>query len=155
MDHLVAIDVPSCTSNNIFAAVKDLFDKKGLSWEKLLAVLADSASTMRGKISGVETLIRQNVAPHLLDIDGESCHHMHNIVKKITSFFDYFLENLFRDVSNEFKFSPDALDLLKQLTFHMSHNFRKPQNYVACRWLSVYDASVEFDYFADIYKKLS
>ena len=63
-----------------------LFLHHSLSWKKLIALLADSTNTMRGKISGIEALIRTRDASHLLDIDGESCHHMDNVVKKLTSF---------------------------------------------------------------------
>ena len=100
-------------------------------------MLSDSASTMRGKVSGLETLIRDSVADHLLDIDGESCHHVQNIVKKIVSFFDYFLENLFGDVTNEFKYCADSLAILEEMTFHMGKKFRNPVSYHACRWLCV------------------
>ena len=70
-EHLGSVDVPSCTSENLYNESKKLFLHHSLSWKKLFALLADSASTMRGKISGVETLIRTRDASHLLDIDGE------------------------------------------------------------------------------------
>ena len=152
VEHLGSVDVPSCTSDNLFVETKKLFQVYNLPWKILLAILSDSASTMRGKISGLETLIRNSVAPHMLDIDGESCHHMHNIVKKFTSFFDFFLENLFRDVANEFKFCVDSLAMLQEFAFHMNTTFRKPHNFHQCRWLSVYDSSVEFDAMVDVHK---
>lgn len=65
-------------------------------------MIADSASTMRGSVSGLKAKLQTSL--HLIDIDGESCHHMNNIVKKLTSCLNYFLENLF-DVS------ADCLDL--------------------------------------------
>ena len=123
-----------------------------LSWKKLIALLADSANTMRGKNSGVETLFRTRDACHLLDIDGELCHHMHNVVKKLISFFDYYLENLFRDISNEFKYCNDSFFLLKEVTFHLGKKFRKPITCNPCRWLSVYDVSLEFDGRFDVYR---
>ena len=115
----------------------------------ILATLADSASTMRRKVSGLEVKIRENVAPQLLDIDGESCHHVQNIVKKLTSTFDYYFENLYRDLSTEFKFSPDSIEILQSITHHLGLTFRKSVNYIACRWLSVYDSSIDFDYAFD------
>ena len=90
---------------------------------------------MRGKISGVGTLIRARDASHRLGMDEESCHHMHNVVKKLTSFFDYYLENLFRDISNELKYCADSLFLLEEVTLHMGKKFRKPITCNACRWL--------------------
>ena len=119
--------------------------------EKLITFLPDSASTMRGKIFGVETLIRTRDASHLLDTDREWCHHIHNAVKKLTSFFDYYLENFFRDISNEFKCCADSLFLLEEVTFHIGKKFRKPITSNTCRWISVYDVSVEFDGRFDVY----
>ena len=73
-------------------------------------------------------------------------------MKKLTSFFDYYLENLFRDISNEFKYCADSLFLLEEVTFHMGKKFRKPITYNVCRCLSVYDMSVEFDGRFDVYR---
>ena len=101
---------------------------------------------------GIETLIRTRDASHLLDIDGESYHHMHNVVKKLTSFFVYYLKNLIRDISNKFKYCADSLFLLEEVAFHISKKFRKPITYSACHWLSVYDVSVEFDGRFDVYR---
>ena len=50
-----------------------LLEKNEIPFNMILAMLADSASTMRGKVSGLEVKMRENVAPQLLDIDGESC----------------------------------------------------------------------------------
>ena len=98
-----------------------------------MSVLSDSASTMRGAVNGAEVKIRSVVAPNLLDIYGESCHYMYNAVKKFASFFEYSLENLFRDVSNEFQYSADSVDLLKEICFHQGLHFYKPLTYSACR----------------------
>ena len=87
----------------------------------------------------------------LLDIDGESSHHVQNIVKKLTSTFDYYLENLYRGVSTEFKFSPDSIEILQSITDHLDLTFRKPVNYIACRWFSVYDSSIDLYYAFDAY----
>ena len=118
VEHLGSVDVPSCTSNNYYSETKKFFLCHALLWKKLIALLADSANTMQGEVSGIKTLIRTRDASHLLDIDGESCHHMHNVVKKVTSFFNYYLENLFRDISNEFKYCVDSLFILEEVTFH-------------------------------------
>ena len=70
---------------------------------------------------------------------------MHNVVKKMTSFFDYYLENLFRDISNEIEYQAVSLFLLEEVTFYMGKKFRKPITYNACRWLSVDDVSVTYN----------
>ena len=152
VEHLGSVDVSSCTSNNYYSKTKKFFLRHSLLWKKLIALLAESANTMQGEISGIKSLIRTRDASHLLGIDGESCHHMHNEVKKVTSFFNYYLENLFRDISNEFKYCADSLFLLEEVTFHMGKKFRKPITYNVCRCLSVYDMSVEFDGRFDVYR---
>ena len=154
VEHLGSIDVPSCTSKNLFRETKKLIEGNNIPWKKLIAMLSDSASTMRGTVTGLETRIRSSVAPHLLDIDGESCHHMHNIVKNFVKYFDNFLEHLFRDISTEFKFSADSLHHLKEVAFHLGIKFRKPDNFIMARWLSVYDNSVEFHHMLDAHKIL-
>ena len=131
VEHLEPLDVLFCTSENLFSALKDLFEKHDLPWSNLLSVLSDSASTMRGAVNGAEVWCV--VAPNLLDIYSESCHYMYNAVKKFASFFEYFLENLFRDVSNEFQYSADSADLLKEICFHLGLRFYKPLTYSACR----------------------
>ena len=151
VEHLGSVDVPCCTSENLYEETVHLFKKNEIPFNMILAMLADSASTMRGKVSGLEVKMRKNVAPQLLDIDGESCHHVQNIVKKLTSTFDYYLENLYRDVSTEFRFSPDSIEILQSITHHLGLTFRKPVNYIACRGLSVYDSSIDFDNAFDAY----
>lgn len=39
----------------------------------------ESCNMMCESKNGLKTRIRQNLAPHLLDIDGDSCRHIHNI----------------------------------------------------------------------------
>ena len=109
VEHLGSLDAPSCTIENFFSTHRDLFVTHYLPWSNLFSVLSGSASTMRGTVSSVEVKIRSEVAPNLLDISDESCHHMHNVVKKFTTFFEYLLESLFRDVSNEFQYSTDSI----------------------------------------------
>lgn len=152
VEHLDSIDVPKCTSENLYVALKNMIEVRSIPWLNLLAMLSDSASAMRGEIDGLEVKLRSTVAPHLLDVDGESCHHMHNIVKKFVSHFEHFLENLFRDISTEFKFSADNLSYLKEFAFHLGIKFRKPDNFIMARWLSVLDTSLEFHYLLDAHK---
>ena len=80
---------------------------------------------------------------------------MNNIVKKLMPCLNYLLENLFSDVSTEFKFSPDCLDLLQQLMFHLGMKFKKPVNYISRLWLSVYDTSIEFNHAHGVYKLIA
>ena len=43
------------------------------------------------------------MTPHLLDIDGDICHHVHNIAKMFTKAFDGYLEKLFQDIFSRFQ----------------------------------------------------
>ena len=94
--HLASVEVNKADSLTIFNAVVEIFEKHQLPWENLVSVLSDSCAVMRGHISGVETRLREQKAPHLLDIDGDSCHHMQIIGKKFCSPFNGKLEKLFR-----------------------------------------------------------
>ena len=152
VEDLGSLDVPSFASENLFSALKDLFETHDLPWSNLLSVLSDSASIMRGRVNAAEVKNRSEGALNLLDIDGESCHQMHNVVKKFTFFFEYVLENLFRDVSNEFQYSADSVDLLKEIYFHLGLRFYKPLTHSACRWLSVLGTCIQYEYMIDVYK---
>ena len=51
-----------------------------IPWSNLMSVLMDSCNVMRGSKSGVEVRLRAK-APHMLNIDGVTCHHAHNAAK--------------------------------------------------------------------------
>lgn len=51
----------------------------------------DSCNVMRGSKTGFEIKIREHQANHLFDIDGDSCYHIHNAVKKFSAAFDGYL----------------------------------------------------------------
>ena len=93
----------------------------------------------------------RDLAPHFIDTDGDSCHPMHNIVKNFTSHFVKFLEGLFRNIYTDFKTSAGSLEMLKKISFHLRLTFQKLLNYIAARWLSVQDTSLEFTYMRDAY----
>ena len=126
----------------------DVFQKREIPVKILLAVLMDSCAVMRGCKTGLEKRLRDGPVPHLLDIDGDLCHHIHNIVKKFSNNFDNYLEKLFRDLYRNFDLSPD---LLKRLDLLVSVTFRNPPNYEATRWLSVLDGCIDFPYMRDVY----
>ena len=45
------------------------------------------------------------MVPNLLDVDGDACHHLHNASRKFTKIFDNYLEALYQDIHNDFKWS--------------------------------------------------
>ena len=51
--------------------------------------------------------------PHLLDVNVDLCHHIHDMVKKFLNNFGNYLEKLFRDLYRDFDLSAD---LVKRLT---------------------------------------
>ena len=65
----------------------------GIPYENLIGVLADSCAFMRGCHNGFQQKLKSEICPHLIDVDGDACHHMHNIVKKFSDELD--LDNVF------------------------------------------------------------
>ena len=93
VEHLASISVPTVDSEHLFDELKKLFSRLGIDWKNVMAILSDSVSVMRGVKSGLEARVRE-IAPHLIDIDGGACHHMHNTVKNFTKHFNSTLEKL-------------------------------------------------------------
>ena len=86
-----------------------MINEKELPWCNLMAVLMDSCSVMRGSKNGFEIKLRESVAPALIDMDGDSCHHIHNACKKFTT------EQLYQDIYNDFKWSEDIRVILEDI----------------------------------------
>ncbi|GFT10429.1 uncharacterized protein TNCV_3191041 [Trichonephila clavipes] len=81
--HFASLKMESCNSEAVFKAVVNTIEDNNIPWANLISVLMDSCNTMR-----VETRLRSNKAPHLLDIDGDTCHTTNNCAKKFASCFD-------------------------------------------------------------------
>ena len=122
MEQLASLNVPAVDASELYAEVCALQKSFELPWQNLLAMLMDSASV----ISGLETRIREEVAPPLVDIDGDACHHVHNITKKFCSYFENYVENLFRQIYTDVATSADPSEILKEITYHLGMTFRKP-----------------------------
>ena len=65
------------------------------------------------------------------------CHKVHNTVIKCCEPFDKYLENLWRDIHNDAKFSADIKTALKELCLLLGLHYNKPFKPVAHCWLSV------------------
>lgn len=85
--HLGAFSLTQVTAQGIFDELCSLFKTLELPWGNLVSILMDSCAVMRGSKGGLETLIRTKVAPQLLDIDGDSIHHIHNAAKAFSKPF--------------------------------------------------------------------
>lgn len=92
---------------------------------------------MRGKKAGLETKIRTK-CPHLLDIDGDSCHLA---AKAFCKPFSKCLENLITDIHSDFKWSPDLSAIFSLICEILNIKYTMPQNFISFRWLSIYDAA--------------
>ena len=109
-----------CNGEIIFEGIKFLSERPKLPCTNLLAILMDSCSVMRGSKSSLEKGLRDSVAPHLLDINGDIWHHIHNIVQKFPTTFGNFLENLFQGIFRDFHLSSDLLHQLKEICYYLS-----------------------------------
>ena len=84
VEHLTSLNLPIINSLKVYDAVETFFRSNELPWNHLLSTLMDSCGVMRGVKNGFETKLRDQVAPNLLDIDSDACHHIHNATKKFT-----------------------------------------------------------------------
>ena len=127
-DRLASVDVTFFDASSLFNIIKEIFEKCNLSFSKLLTMLMDGCSVMRGEKSGLETRVCE-VAPYLIDIDGDLCHCIHSFVEKMTSHLGYYLEGLFCDIYHDFQHSASSLEILEGMALHFAMSFRHPSNY--------------------------
>ena len=93
VEHYESISLIVVNSLTLFDTICELFLKDNIPFDNLVSDLSDSTNYMRGKKSGLEKRLRDK-APHLLDIDGDVCHHIHNTVKVFCKPFENFVEKL-------------------------------------------------------------
>ena len=127
-------------TEQILAKIDALFSGDEIPWENLISDLTDSAAYMKGKKSGLEVCLREKV-PHLLDIDGDMCHHMHNAVKKFCSFFDKYIEKLWDAINRDIKLSRDIKFALQEIGLALLISYTNPPHRADHRWLSAYDTT--------------
>ena len=139
--HLASLKLIKVTAESLFAELAKLFESLNLPWVNLLSVMMDSCSVMRGSKGGLETLIRERKAPQLLDIDGDSCHHLHNASKQFCSAFGGEVEKLLNDLHTDFKWCSEHKELLADLCLILGIKPSAPSRYVPHRWLSILDVS--------------
>lgn len=139
VEHLAALELVKVDTNSIFEALDSLFEQNDIPWSNLTSMLMDSCNVMRGSKAGLEIKVRTEKAKQLLDIDGDSCHHIHNASKKFCKPFDNHLESLFTDLHNDHKWSRDLQDFLAEMCELLDVQFTVPERFVPHRWLSAYD----------------
>ena len=85
--HLDSVELITVDAASLFKSISYVIEEKAIPCKNLISVLFDSCNVMRGCHSGVEVLLKSK-APHLLDIDGDSCHHIHNVAKSLLLLFN-------------------------------------------------------------------
>ncbi|KAK5932035.1 hypothetical protein CgunFtcFv8_003771 [Champsocephalus gunnari] len=90
----------------------EFFEKNNIPWNNLVSMLMDSCAVMRGSKTGLEIRMHQ-YCPNLLDVDGDSCHHIHSTAKKFSEPFDSYLEKLFSDLQVDHQWSPDQVNKMQ------------------------------------------
>ena len=97
---------------SIFAALVDQFNTYNVSWKLVIYIMMDSCAVMRGSKKSLETRIRKELAPHLLDVDGDVCHHVHNASKRICGPFEKWIVKRVNDLYNDHKWYFDLREWL-------------------------------------------
>ena len=115
VEHLCSLNLPTAKAETAFKAVVDLINEKELPWCNLMVVLIDPYSVMRGSKNGFEIKLCESVASALIDMDCDSCHHIHNACKKFTKIFNKYLEQLYQDLCNDFKLSEGIQVILEDI----------------------------------------
>ena len=147
LNHLASLELVKVTSELLFEALDNLFSQKDIPWSNLI----DSCNVMRGSKGGFEKLICDRRAPHLLDIDGDTCHHAHNAAKAFCAPFKYHVENLLRDLHNDFRWSPEHREYLSDICKLLGTASTCPEQYIPHRWLSVLNVSLDTLRLLDAY----
>ena len=124
--HFASISVIRVNSASLQETLVSLLQTHQLTWTNVMSILMDSCNVMRGSKSGLEVRLCKNQVPHLLDIDGDTCHHAHNAAKKFSSKFGHHVELIFIHIHTDFKWSTDLRELLMELCCLLNITSRSP-----------------------------
>lgn len=142
MEHLGTLEVLKGSSIKIERMLDKFFKDNNIPWCNLVSMLMDSCAVMRGSKMGLETRVRQNHCPGLLDVDGDSCHHIHNAARVFTAPFNQHLEKLFSDLHTDHQWATDQLAYLKEICLFIGIPRSSPKRFIPHRWLSAYDVAI-------------
>lgn len=114
VEHLGSVEILRFDAASLEKVLSDFFRDNNIPWhwQSGKFVSLDSCAVMRGSKTGLETRIQQ-YCPNLLDVDGDSCHHIHNAAKKFSEAFDGNLERLFSDLQVDHQWSPDQVNKMQ------------------------------------------
>ena len=137
VQHYRSTEVKSATAESVYQAVTYTLEKDIIPLENLVSVLSDSRSD-------IEVVFRERI-PHLLNIGGETCHDIHDIVKEFCGHFDSHLEDLHEDILVDMEYSPEFENYLMDICAALEINFEKLQQRQGDKCLSVYDCVLPFE----------
>ena len=149
--HLYAsLEMTTVNASTVHAAVTGKLAEDGIALENLISSLSDSAAYMRGSQHGYETKLSED-APHLLEIDGDICHHIHNITRHFSSQLDpdNTLTRLLDDMHTDFVSSPDIKEHFFNICKVLGLPEKQPKERDGHRWLSLLDSTLSFEELAD------
>lgn len=89
------------------------------------------------KKDGFGTLLWDYV-PHILDIGGDTCPHIH-ITQKFLLPFEKYIDYVCNELLNDFKWSPDLWDHLREICSYLQIKYQMPSDSIYHRWLSPSD----------------
>ncbi|XDV25516.1 hypothetical protein PO909_029430 [Leuciscus waleckii] len=154
MEHLGSFEIVKVTAAILENVLDTFFTDNDIPWSNLVSVMMDSCVVMRGSKTGLETRVRHNHCPQLLDIDGYSCHHIHNASKRFYSPFNGHLEQLFSDLHVDHKWASDQRAYLQEICEYMNIPGSTPKRFIEHRWLSCYDVGLSTQTMLPAYKVL-
>ncbi|KAJ4925581.1 hypothetical protein JOQ06_018307 [Pogonophryne albipinna] len=154
LEHLGSLEVVKVNAASLEELICNFFKEKYIPWSNLVSIMLDSCNVMRGSKSGLETRIRQNHCKTLLDVDGDSCHHVHNAAKKFAEPFENYLEQLFTDLHTDHLWESDQIMYLKEIAEYMDIPASNPKRFVSHHWLSAYDVGMQTKRLLPVYKVL-
>ena len=145
-----SVELVVVNASTVHAAVVGKLKEDGIPLQNLISSLSDSAAYMRGTHNGYEAKLRSD-APHLLKIDGDMCHHIHNIAREFSTQLDpdNHLARLLDDIHRDFVYSPDIREDFGSICKILGVTDKQPKERVSHRWLSLLDTTQIFDEMLD------
>ncbi|XP_035828664.1 uncharacterized protein LOC118478686 [Aplysia californica] len=129
-------------ADTVYSAVINKFKDDDICLTNIVSVLSDSAAYMRGSKNGFQAKLKESV-PEILDIDGDVCHHLHNIVKTFMTHLDpeNYTAKLLGDIHRDFSLSADLRDDICQISSLLEKPPLLPIEFAGHRWMSLMDAT--------------
>lgn len=78
-----------------------------------------------------------------LDIDGDVCYYVYSVVEVFCKLFKNFIEQLYIDFFNDFKWLVDLRELFQEICLICNVKYIMLYRYVSYRWFFVYDVILD------------